>query len=532
MMRHLTGIIAGLGAVVFCALASCTAEPDLGDFSVSPLPKSVTLTGGKPFVFGPGVSISAPEELMITADILAKDLKEATGRELRLTGGRGKISLSTDPSLPEEGYRIECGKDGIKITGGSVKGVFYGTRTLYKALPVPCGKRPALPAASVEDAPAYSYRGFMVDVSRHFFGVEYLEKLLDVMALHNINVFHWHLTDDQGWRIPIEGYPRLTEVGSYRSGTILEPGSDKYDTIPVQGFYTREEMERVARYAADRQITVIPEIDMPGHMLSALASYPQLGCTGGPYEVPRQFGVFEDVLCPGKDEALDFAKAVLRELVDIFPSEYIHLGGDECPKERWGKCPDCQARIRNLGLKDIPGKSKENQLQTWFMGQMQDFLRENGRKMIGWDEILEGTPDKDVTVFAWTSPDAIARSAKEGHPTVACPIQHLYFSNPRINKLTGRESLSRVYDFDIVPESLSVEERGNIIGAEGCIWTEWVADEAKMEWEMLPRVSALAELQWGSERDLDAFLPRLKKMTLIYDRLGLNWKEDITEAFE
>ena len=511
--------------------AACTADPVVGDFAVSPLPKTITADGGAPFVFSRRTAIQAPAELQATARLLADALEEATGLRPALSD-KGRIVLSIDRSLPEEGYRIQCRQEGIQIAGGSGKGVFYGTQTLYKALPAAPEGRPALPAATVQDAPAFPYRGFLVDVGRHFFDIDYLEELIDILALHGINVFHWHLTEDQGWRIPVPAYPRLTEIGSYRPRTILEPGSDQYDTIPVQGSYTRAEMERLVRYAAERQITVIPEIDLPGHMLAALASYPELGCTGGPYAVAERFGVFEDVLCPGKDASLDFARAVLEEVMDIFPSEYIHLGGDECPKDRWRACPDCQARIRALGLKDLPGKSKESQLQTWFMGRMQEVLRARGRRMMGWDEVLEGTPDPDVTVLAWTSPKAILQSAHEGHPTIACPIQHLYFSNPRWNRLTGRESVSRVYDFEIAPRELSEKERQNIIGAEGCIWTEWVADSTKLEWEMLPRLAALAELQWGAEKDLDAFLPRLQRMTRLYDRRGWNWKEDIAEAWD
>ena len=524
-MKHRLILTLLLGAT------ACAADPDVGDFAVSPLPKTITAYGGAPFVFSRRTAIQAPEELQTTALLLANALEEATGWRPALSD-KGRIVLSIDPSLPEEGYRIQCRREGIQIAGGSGKGVFYGAQALYKALPVAPQGRPALPAATVQDAPDFPYRGFLVDVGRHFFDIDYLEELIDIMALHGINVFHWHLTEDQGWRIPVPGYPQLTETGSYRSRTILEPGSTQFDTIPVQGFYSRAEMERLIRYAAERQITVIPEIDMPGHMLAALASYPELGCTGGPYAVAERFGVFEDVLCPGKDATLDFARAVLEEVMDIFPSEYIHLGGDECPKDRWRVCPDCQARIRALGLKDLPGKSKENQLQTWFMGHMQEVLRAHGRRMMGWDEVLEGTPDPDVTVLAWTSPKAVLQSAREGHPTVACPIQHLYFSNPRWNRLTGRESVSRVYDFEIVPRELSEEERQNIIGAEACIWTEWVADSTKLEWEMLPRIAALAELQWGSEKDLDAFLPRLQRMTRLYDRRGWNWKEDIAEAWD
>ena len=340
---------------LFFGAAACTGGPVCGDFAVSPLPKEIMPCEGKPFVFSRHTAIAAPEELRSTATFLADALEEATGSRPALSA-KGKIVLSIDPTLPEEGYRIDCRENRILLAGGSDKGVFYGVQTLYKALPVAPEGRPALPAAIVSDAPAYPYRGFLVDVARHFFSVEYLEEVIDILALHGVNVFHWHLTEDQGWRIPVPGYPRLTEVGSHRSRSILEPGSTQYDTIPVQGFYTREEMERLVRYAAERHVTIIPEIDMPGHMLAALASYPELGCTGGPYAVAERFGVFEDVLCPGKDATLAFAAAVLEEVMDVFPSEYVHLGGDECPKSRWRTCPDCQARIRALGLKDLPGK--------------------------------------------------------------------------------------------------------------------------------------------------------------------------------
>ena len=519
-------------AFVALAAASCGNNLRIGDFSVSPIPENITLTEGKPFEFGGRVVIQSPNELGTIAGLLASDLEEALGKKPEISVKKGNIILATDSAMPKEGYRIECGKDALKITGGSPAGVLYGAKTVYKALPSPGEGRAALPAAVVEDSPEYPYRGFMVDVARHFFSVDYLKELIDIMSLHGINVFHWHLTDDQGWRVPVPGYPKLTEVGSFRPGTIVAPGSDEYDTIPVEGFYTEEEMKEIVRYAADRQITVIPEIDLPGHMLAALASYPELGCTGGPYEVPQRFGVFEDVLCPGKDATIAFAKAVLEEVMDIFPSEYIHLGGDECPKERWEECPDCQARIKALGINAIKGKSKEAQLQTWFMDQMRSTLKARGRKMMGWDEVLEGTPDKDIVVCAWTSPSAVSRSASEGHPTIVCPIQHYYFSNPRFNKLQGRESISRVYDFNIVPDGLTPEQAGNIIGSQACIWTEWVADSTKMEWEMLPRLAAVAESQWGCPKDLDAFLPRLKRMTELYDRRGWNWKEDIAEAWK
>ena len=354
-----------------------------------------------------------------------------------------------------------------------------------------------------------------------------------MLALHNINYFHWHLTEDQGWRIEIKKYPRLTEVGSYRKETITAPGSKEYDGVPVSGYYTQEEAKEIVRYAADRFITVIPEIDMPGHMLAALASYPELGCTGGPYEVATCFGVLEDVLCGGNPKTLQFAKDVLEEIMDVFPSEYIHIGGDECPKVRWRACPKCQAKIRELGLKATPGHTKENQLQTYFMGEVEKVIHARGRKMLGWDEILEGHPTATSTIMAWTSVAAGIKSAQLNHKTIITPIMYFYLSNPRNNRLTGVNSVARVYNFEPVADTLTESERRNIIGAQGCIWTEWTKDSVKMEWQMMPRIAALCEIQWTEpgKKNLDGFLKRLRHQLDIYTLRGYNYKQDIEEAY-
>ena len=424
-------------------------------------------------------------------------------------------------------------KDGITLRGATEAAVYYGIQTLHKALPITEGEALAsLPACTVKDYPRFGYRGFMVDVGRHYFPVSYLKEIIDMLALHNINYFHWHLTEDQGWRIEIKKYPRLTEIGSYRKETITAPGSKEYDGVPVSGFYTQEEAREIVRYAAERFITVIPEIDMPGHMMAALASYPELGCTGGPYEIPTCFGVFEEVLCGGNEQTLQFAKDVLTEIMDIFPSEYIHIGGDECPKARGKACPKCQDRIRELGLKSTSEHTKENQLQAYFMGEMEKIINARGRKMMGWDEILEGNPTKTSTVMAWTSPKAGIKSAQLQHQTIICPITHLYFSNPGYNRLRGVASVARVYNFEPVADVLTPEERQNIIGAQGCIWTEWTKDSVKMEWQMMPRIAALSELQWTEpgKKDLNSFLKRLRHQLDIYTLKGYNYKQDIEEA--
>ena len=325
-------------------------------------------------------------------------------------------------------------------------------------------------------------------------------------------------------------YPKLTEIGSKRTETVL-PGDKGYDGMPVSGYYTQEEARELVKYAAERFITIIPEIDMPGHIQSALAAYPELGCTGGPYPVCTHFGVIKEVLCAGNPKALQLAKDVVNEIMDIFPSEYIHLGGDECPKDRWKECAKCQQKIKDLNLKDEEKHSKEELLQTWFMGELEKDIRARGRKMIAWDEILDGSPSKTVTVIGWTSKDASIRSARQGHPTVVAPITNFYFSNPRINKIEGIPSIQRVYDLDPCFDVLTPEEQKNIIGAEGCIWTEWVKDSTKLEWQLLPRLAALCEVQWTpkDKRNLDNFLSRMFHMQELYQLKKMNYRKDIGE---
>lgn len=514
---------------------------NVGSWQIVPLPQEVRETGGAPFQITAKTTIryaAGDEKQRKDAELLAAHIKEVTGIEVKTTAKPSKWQIRFVLNAGDEkseAYSISASKTGMTVSSTSHVGIFRGIESIMKALPITNGenvKSVLLPAVEMKDSPRFAYRAFMIDVGRHYFSVPYLKKLIDVFAMHNINYFHWHLTEDQGWRLEIKKYPMLTKIGSMRKHTIVQGSQDRFDGVPVSGYYTQEEAREIVKYAADRYITVIPEIDMPGHMLAALASYPELGCTGGPYEVACRFGVFEDVLCAGKAETLRFAKDVIDEVMDIFPSEYIHIGGDECPKERWKECANCQKKIAELGINDIPGHSKEEQLQTWFMGEIEKEIRSRGRKMMGWDEILEGTPAKDITVCGWTSQDASVRSAREGHPTIVAPITNFYFSNPRINKIEGIPSIQRVYDFDPCSDKLTPTEQRNIIGAEGCIWTEWVKDAEKMEWEMLPRLAALSEVQWTAKdkRDLEGFYPRMLHMQDLYRLYGLNYKADIEKA--
>lgn len=530
-----------LTMVLLASLSLSAKNQDTGSWRIVPLPQEVRETGGKPFQITAKTTIlyaAGDEKQRKDAEFLSAHIKEVTGIEVKTTvkPSRSQIRLVLNAGDDKsEAYSILAGKSGVTVSATSHVGLFRGIESIMKALPITEGenaKSVLLPAVQLKDSPRFAYRAFMIDVGRHYFSVPYLKKLIDVFAMHNINYFHWHLTEDQGWRLEIKKYPMLTKIGSVRKQTVVQGSKDAFDGVPVSGYYTQEEAREIVKYAADRYITVIPEIDMPGHMLAALASYPELGCTGGPYEVACRFGVFEDVLCAGKAETLRFAKDVIDEVMDIFPSEYIHIGGDECPKDRWKVCANCQKKIAELGIQELPGHSKEEQLQTWFMGEIEKEIRSHGRKMMGWDEILEGTPAKDITVCGWTSREASVRSAREGHPTIVAPITNFYFSNPRINKIEGIPSIQRVYDFDPCSDKLTPTEQRNIIGAEGCIWTEWVKDAEKMEWEMLPRLAALSEVQWTAKdkRDLESFYPRLLHMQDLYRLYGLNYKADIEKA--
>lgn len=535
-MKKLTFCTVFALGLTACSLQDVTQ----GNLNVIPLPQEVvTQPGTSPFKITSSTVVVYPdgnEKMQRNAHFLASYIKEATGTEVQLStnGSKQAILLELDNSITApEGYELSIESDKVILKAATEAGIFYGIQTIYKALPITNGQgTAALPAGSVKDYPRFGYRGFMLDVCRHFFSVDYIKEVIDMLALHNINYFHWHLTEDQGWRIEIKKYPKLTEVGSVRKGTIVAPGASEIDNVPVKGFYTQEDAKEIVRYAAERYITVVPEIDMPGHMLAALAAYPELGCTGGPYEVATRFGVFDDVLCGGNEKTLQFAKDVINEIMDIFPSQYIHIGGDECPKVLWKKCPKCQAKIRQLGIKDTDKHSKENQLQAYFMGEVEKGITARGRKVMGWDEILDGNPTKTSTVMAWTSHKASVRSAQLGHQTVVCPISHLYFSNPGYNKLKGVNSVARVYNFEPVSDKLTPEEQKHIMGAQACIWTEWTKDTVKVEWQLMPRIAALCELQWSNPqaKDLDNFLGRLRHQLDLYTLNGYHYRQDINDV--
>ncbi len=382
-------------------------------------------------------------------------------------------------------------------------------------------------AVDIKDQPRFTWRGNMLDVGRHFFPVSFLKKYIDILAMYKINTFHWHLTEDQGWRLEIKKYPLLTETSSWRDETVIGHNTPEYDGIGYGGFYTQDQAREIVRYAADRYITVVPEIEMPGHSVAALTAYPNLGCTGGPYEVKKNWGVSKDVYCAGKDETFVFLKNVLDEVMDIFPSKFIHIGGDECPKDAWENCPDCQKRITDNGLKN------EHELQSWFITQMDNYLTSKGRRLVGWDEILEGGLAPQATVMSWRGVKGGIEAARQKHDVVMSPNSHMYIDHYQSqNKeeeplaIGGFLPVEKVYSYEPVPEELSVEEAKHILGVQTNLWTEYIPNTKKAEYMLLPRLEAEAEVAWTpkDKKDYPDFEKRLSIDYQRLDKMGINYR--------
>jgi hexosaminidase len=501
------------------------------NYEVVPLPQSIVMQKGEPFVLNSQVQILAAEGLQREAQFLQQYIKEVSDIDLAIADKRQKkttyIVLSVSPKVTNpEGYVLTVSEKGITIEGGSSAGVFYGIQTLRKSI-----ASRQIPAAVVTDAPRFVWRGMHLDCSRHFFSVDFVKKFIDLLALHNMNRFHWHLTDDQGWRIEIKKWPKLISIGSQRSGTIIGTNSDIDDGIPYGGYYTQDEAREIVAYAAERHITVIPEIDMPGHMLAALASYPELGCTGGPYQVGHYWGVYKDVLCVSNERVYQFVEDVLTEIMDIFPSEVIHIGGDETPTEKWLQCPKCQALQKQLPVpqqaaEDFePLTSKLSPLQAHFTKRVFDFLTSKGRRALGWDEILDGSP-QDAMIMSWRGTEPGAKAAETGHDVVMTPTTFCYFDYQQVedtqfepSRCGGFIPIEKVYSLDPAPDSLSVTAREHILGAQANLWTEYMTNEAMVEYQALPRMSALSEVQWTqpTRKDYESFKERLTRLTALFE---------------
>lgn len=532
-MKTITSCL--LSLLLTITAVSCGTKNVTADYNVIPLPDKITLSGeNEKFKLTGSTVIAYPagnDTLLKEAAHLQEYLRHLTGHELKIkeqpvTGS--VINLNISPIVDNaEGYRLTVSPEKIDIEGSTAAGVFYGIQTLRKSIPaVNEGKVDVeFPAAVITDYPRFAYRGFHFDVSRHFFPQDSVKKLIDLLAMHNINKLHWHLTDDQGWRVEIKKYPRLTEVGSKRPGTVIGHNTPENDTIPVEGYYTQDQIREIVEYAANRHIAVIPEIDLPGHMIAALTAYPNLGCTGGPYEVWQRWGVSEDLLCAGNDSVYMFLDDVLGEISDLFPAEYVHIGGDECPKIRWEECEKCQAKIKELGLKSDGVVSAEEKLQGYIMRHAEDFLASKGKKIIGWDEIVECGASPDATVMSWRGEVGGMQAARNGNDVVMTPNTYLYFDYYQTTDVEnepiaigGYIPLERVYEYEPVPSTFSPEEAAHIKGVQANLWAEYLKTFPKAVYMALPRMAALSEVQWTQgDKDYEGFLKRLATMLPHYD---------------
>lgn len=473
-------------------------------------------------------------------EYLANYLQPATGFELDVVAETeaesNTITLVLDESTIEnpEGYQLAVISDTIILKAPQARGLIYGIQSILQLLPsqILASEQAedvewTIPAALITDAPAFKWRGLHLDVARHMFPVEFIKKFIDMMVLYKYNTFHWHLTEDQGWRIEIKKHPKLTEIGGFRKETPIPANREQGDGVPYGGFYTQDEIRDVVAYASERQITVVPEIELPGHSVAVLAGYPELGCVGEGYEVWTRWGISKDVFCAGNDDVFTLLEDVFTEVLELFPSEYIHIGGDECPKDRWEVCPKCQARIEAEGLAD------EYELQSWFIRRMEAWLNERGRLLVGWDEILEGGLSPSATVMSWRGSQGGIDAANAGNDVVMSPNTYCYLDYYQGEDLEtepaaigGYLPLKHVYQFVVIPEEIDPDKAHHILGGQGNIWTEYIPTSEQVEYMSYPRAVAIAEVVWShpEERDYDAFEARLKKHLPYLKAMGVNYR--------
>lgn len=539
-------LVVCLTVVVACALfAGCKQTISEADYQVIPLPKEISLDKNTPFALSENTVIfyAEADSLRREAEFLAEYLSDIMHADFQLkplvqkTASGVFLTVDTVVCTRPESYQLDVTADKIVIKGADRAGVFYGIQTLRKS--IPATEKPDVvhfPSGTVRDWPQFAYRGMHLDVARHFMAFDSVKRYIDMMAMHNINTFHIHLTDDQGWRMEIKRYPELTYTGAWRKGTVVGRNTNQYDSVRHGGFYSQDELRELVAYAAERHITIVPEIDLPGHTQAALAAFPQFGCTGGPYEVWQRWGVSDEVICAGNETAMRFLEDVLNEVMDVFPSEIIHVGGDECPKTRWHECPKCQARIQALGLHDNGRFKAEDYLQSYVMNRMEKVVKARGRRIIGWDEVLEGNISPSAMIMSWRGTSGGITAAKKGHDVVMAPGDYLYFSQGQ--SLTPEEEpvaadgylpVERVYKFRPLPDELNEKQQAHIVGVQGCVWGEYVHSFKDVEYDALPRMAALSELQWckPQQRDYQDFVKRCFRMAKLYDLYHYNYARHI-----
>ena len=526
------------------------------DYQIIPKPVELKMMSGR-FVVDFKTKITGDKSLENEGNFLAEMLNTVANSDVNYdANNNGNIILLLDATIDnDEGYTLSVTYDKIIISGKTAKGVFYGIQTLRQMMSSAIEFRKdtvaeiAIPAVMITDSPRYIYRGMHLDVARHFFPVDFVKKYIDLIAMHKMNTFHWHLTEDQGWRIEIKKYPKLTEIGAWRYGTIIghHPGTGN-DEKKYGGFYTQEEIKDIVKYATSKHVTVIPEIELPGHSGAAIAGYPYLSCfpkeksivfndmgskkgkeiqsNGTPKIVQETWGVFDDVYCAGNEETFTFLEDVLDEVITLFPSQYIHIGGDECPKANWEKCPSCQARMKKLGLKD------EHELQSYFIQRMEKYLNKKGKKIIGWDEILEGGLAPNATVMSWRGTKGGVEAAKQHHDVIMTPGHSVYFdhyqSKDKDNEplaIGGLTTVKDVYKYEPSPIGLSADEQKYILGSQANVWSEYMKTTDYVEYMILPRMTALSEIVWTpkDDRNWGDFDTRLQHIVERYDAMGLNY---------
>ncbi|WP_124641056.1 glycoside hydrolase family 20 protein [Amniculibacterium aquaticum] len=495
-----------------------------------PQPKSLILEKGE-LKFGENWLINAkefPKEAQYLEDFLKQNFKFNVEQTSFSANGIPNVVLKSNTKLKEDFYTLTVGKT-VVIEARDGKGIFYGIQTLIQLIHENLSKG-QMQYLKIEDRPDFQWRGMHLDCSRHFFSKDFVKKYIDFIAMYKMNTFHWHLTDDQGWRIEIKKYPKLTEVGAWRNGSMIGAYSEqKFDNERYGGYYTQEEIKEIVKYAADRHVNIVPEIEMPGHAVAAIASYPELGCTGKQIPVENKWGVFENVFCP-KEETFKFLEDVLTEVIALFPSKTIHIGGDECPKENWKKCAHCQELIKKFNLKD------EHGLQSYFIQRIEKFLNGKGREIIGWDEILEGGLAPNAAVMSWRGFEGGIEAAKQKHNVVMTPGDFCYFDHYQGDAKNeplafgGNTTVEKVYSFNPIPKELKEDEKKYILGAQANLWTEYILDSKHVEYMVFPRIAALSEVLWGKKSSYDEFQKRLFRHFSLLQLLGINYSKSIFEV--